>query len=94
MARGQRRDRVDGPGPTRRFIQTGMVRADWRDLQTWGHGLLLLPELAPDNSDPERVVLRCWRAHPIAGGYEPAEELGLTRLSREPDGSWRPIGPF
>jgi hypothetical protein len=81
-------------GDSVRFVQTALVQADWRDLHAWDHALLLVPETAPVASDPERVLLRCWRAHPIAGGYEPAEELGLTRLNREPDGSWKSIGPL
>ncbi len=95
MARGPRSARADGGRPRSvRFIQTGLVRADWRDLHAWGHALLLVPEVAPIAAEPERVLLRCWRAHPIAGGFEPAEELGITRLSRDPNGSWRPIGPL
>ena len=85
MARGQRSDRA-APAPRRgvRFVQTALVRADWRDLHAWGHALLLVPEAAPINSERDRVVLRCWRAHPIAGGYEPGEELEVIRLSRPP----------
>jgi len=90
IARGQRLQDAGGV----RFVQTAVVRADWRDLHAWRHALLLVPEPAPIPSEPERVLLRCWRAHPIAGGYAPSEEPGLTRLSREPDGSWRTIGPL
>lgn len=95
MARGQRSDRAEADHPRGvRFVQTAVVREDWRDLLAWGDALLLVPEAAPTPSDPRRVLLRCWRAHPIAGGYEPADELGVTRLNREPDGSWRPIVPL
>lgn len=63
MARGQRPDRADTARPRGvRFVQTAVVRADWRDLHAWGHALLLVPEPAPIASDSERVLLRCWRA--------------------------------
>lgn len=75
-------------------MHTAVVRADWRDLHALGDALLLVPELAPIPSEPERVLLRCWRAHAIAGGYEPGKEMGVMRVSRAPDGSWRPIGPL
>ncbi len=95
MARAARPERAtDGQVRGVRFVQTGLVRADWRDLHAWGHALLLVPESVPTPSEPGRVLLRGWRAHPIAGGYEAAEELGVTRLNRGPDGSWRPIVPL
>ena len=94
MARGQRRDRA-APEPRRgfRFVQTALVRADWRELHAYGDALLLVPEPAPIPSEPERIVLRCWRAHPLAGGYEPGEELEVIRLSPRPGTEW-PIVPL
>lgn len=88
MARGERKDRTsDSPRRGFRFAQTALVRADWRDLYALGDALVLIPEPAPIPSDPERIVLRCWRAHPIAGGYEPGEELAVIRPSRPPGGA-------
>ena len=95
MARGQRSDRADEARPRGvRFVQTAVVRANWRDLHDFDQALVLVPEASPTNSDPDRVLLRCWRAERIAGGWEPTEEMGVTRMNREPDGSWRPIGPL
>jgi len=85
MGRGQRSDHTsDGPRRGFRFPQTALVRANWHDLLALGHAFVLIPEPAPIRSEPERVVLRCWRAHRVAGGWEPSEELEVIRLSRQP----------
>lgn len=85
MGRGQRDDLTsDGPRRGARFIQAALVRANWRDLHALGHALVLIPEPAPIPSEPERVVLRCWRAHRELGAWEPDEELEVIRLPRPP----------
>lgn len=86
MGRGAR-PTGDGPSPRdpRDTIQAvRMVTGRWADLYAFGQAVILIPEKDPSKAHPNRMKLTAWRATPIAGGWEPVEEMtdGITHINQ------------